>query len=439
MKTVMTIALRNLSRQKKRSFLLGGAIAFGIMIVTIINGFSGSFVENVSENFSQLLAGHIFIDGVEKSASGKDVSIIRDDAAVSALLLDAKLPVKYVNRRSSFNGTLIFEGKKVLQDVVGVDLGNEKFLKDRLVLQSGSFESLPKDRQGVILSADIARKLNVQIGDRMLVQLKTATGQQNVGEFTLEAMSVNPGLLGSLSAYANKDYVNELLNIAPNEYQQMGIILDSINQIDPAADRLYAAMKTKLNTFERKKADSGQGNPLAAMMKQSKTETWQGTKYRLYTLNDILAQVQQIVNALNIASLVILVVLFLIIMVGITNTFRMIMFERIKEIGTMRAVGMQKNEVRDLFLWEALFLAIGGALAGLVAASIIMGALSLINIGMNSPVFILLKNGHLTFKLIPWQVLANVAIIALLTLLAALFPARNAANLSPAAALGTTK
>ncbi|HUX52215.1 MAG TPA: hypothetical protein VMW73_15580, partial [Spirochaetia bacterium] len=79
MKSIL-MALRNLNRQKKRSFLLGGAIAFGLMIVTIINGFTGSFVQNVDENFSHLFAGHIFITGTEKLANGRRVSIIRDDA-----------------------------------------------------------------------------------------------------------------------------------------------------------------------------------------------------------------------------------------------------------------------------------------------------------------------------------------------------------------------
>ena len=62
---LIKLALRNLLRQKRRSILLGSAIAFGILFITLINGFTGSFIENVGENFSHLLAGHIFIDGVE--------------------------------------------------------------------------------------------------------------------------------------------------------------------------------------------------------------------------------------------------------------------------------------------------------------------------------------------------------------------------------------
>ena len=108
-------------------------------------------------------------------------------------------------------------------------------------------------------------------------------------------------------------------------------------------------------------------------MNQAKKETWSGIKYRVFTLNDMLQQVQQIVNVLNSASLVILIVLFLIIMVGITNTFRIIMYERIREIGTMRSIGMQREEVRGLFLFEATFLAVGGVLAGIILALIIMG------------------------------------------------------------------
>ena len=67
-----TIAFRNLNRQKKRSYLLGGAIAFGVLIVTLIDGFSGAFMQNVSENFSNIAAGHVFVEGSEKTASGQD-------------------------------------------------------------------------------------------------------------------------------------------------------------------------------------------------------------------------------------------------------------------------------------------------------------------------------------------------------------------------------
>ena len=48
--TILRIAVRNLNRQKKRSFLLGGAIAFGVLVITLVNGFAGGFVTNIRHN-----------------------------------------------------------------------------------------------------------------------------------------------------------------------------------------------------------------------------------------------------------------------------------------------------------------------------------------------------------------------------------------------------
>ena len=440
---ILKLALRNLSRQKKRTFMLGGAIAFGIMIVTIINGFVGAFVSNISENFANLAAGHVFIQGVEKSATGKEYSIIKDDGKLMAAVKEAGIPAKYVTKRSSFQGTLVFAGKTATLSVDGVDFSNETFLPERLVFTSGGMKDsggvkVIPDPQGLIISEPVAKRLNVQVGDRALVQLKTYTGQQNVGEFAITGITVDPGIMGSMAGYANKAYVNELLNLGPDDYQALGLYLPSLKGMDQYGTALDDSLKGKVQLFDRKAATEDK-NFIRTMMSQSKKETWVGVKYRVFTLNDMLQQVQQIVNVLNTASLVILIVLFLIIMVGITNTFRIIMYERIREIGTMRSMGMQREEVRSLFLWEASFLALGGVVAGILLALLAMGVVSLLNFGLNSPLFIILKNGHMTFKLQFVRTAADILIVAALTLAAAFFPARNAARLDPAVALRTVK
>ena len=228
------IALRNLNRQKKRSFLLGGAIAFGILIVTLIDGFTGSFVHNVDENFSHLLAGHIFITGYEKLASGRRVSVIRDDSVLTSVIESSGIPVKYITRSSDFRGTLIFQNNSVAQQVIGTDWAHAGYLRDRLVLVKGSFENMKK-REGVIISQKIAEKLKADVGDTVLVKMQTVTGQMNVGEFQVAAICYDPGLFGSIAAYANRDYVNELLNITPTEYQTMGIFLTDMTRMDADA------------------------------------------------------------------------------------------------------------------------------------------------------------------------------------------------------------
>ncbi len=428
------MALRNLNRQKKRTFLLGGAIAFGILIITMINGFTGSFVENVGENFSHLLAGHIFIDGVEKTEEGEPVSIIRDDTILVETIDELDLPVRFLTKRSDFNGVLIFQGETLSQNIVGADWQKENYLTERLVLVEGSFENM-RDETGIIISKEVADALNVQLGERVLIRLRTARGQQNVGDFTVAAISHDPGLFGSISAYANLEYVNRLLDLDPAEYMTLGIFLEDFTAIDREADRLYRALREKVDVFDRDARREEDQNPLAALFRQAEEETWSGTRYRLMTLNDALEEVQQIVRILDSAGLIIMLILFIIIMVGITNTFRMIIFERIKEIGTMRALGMHRNGVRRLFLLEAVLLSAGGIIAGFILAGIAMLVLSNIFWGLESPIYILLKNGYMTFRPGVGRVIINIALVLGLTLLAAFFPTRKAARLEPVDAL----
>ena len=442
MKTLLKtflIALRNLNRQKRRTFLLGGAIAFGITIVTLINGFAGSFVENVSENFSNILAGHIFVQGVEKTADGKEQWRIADDDILLEIMAEQEMPVTFVSKRSEFTGALIFQGESIRQTVVGVDWDEERYLRERLVLIEGEFENMLAtndrgERNGIILTETIAEALNVELGERIIARMRTIAGQQNVGEFVLAGVSYDPGLFGQLSAYADLSYVNELLTLQPKQYQTLGIFLTDLGLIDQEADQYFEKLGRRVDVFERNTEEEGE-NPVEALFEQADEEMWSGVRYRLFTLNDVLSEVDEIVRLLNGAALVILLVLFVIIMVGITNTFRMIMYERVKEIGTMRALGMQRERVQILFLLEAFLLAMGGVLFGLVVAGIIMLIMSQIFLGLDSAIFILLKNGYFTFTIRPLQVAMNAGIVAGLTILAAFIPSRKAALMPPVDAL----
>jgi putative ABC transport system permease protein len=218
----------------------------------------------------------------------------------------------------------------------------------------------------------------------------------------------------------------------------LGIYLESMDLIDQSADTLYRNLQTKVSMFDRDAGEDDE-NPILAMLGQQDEEEWDGLRFQLVTLNDVMKEVQQIVNVLNTAALIILLVLFAIIMVGVTNTFRMVLMERTKEIGTMRAVGMQRGIVRKLFLYEAFFIAVIGVISGLILAGITMFILMQIYWGVETPAFMLMKNGYMTFMLSPLQVIANFGIVSVLTLIAAFFPSNKAAGLQPADALRSTK
>lgn len=432
MKLVL-MALRNLTRQKRRTLLLAGAIAFGVMVVTVINGFAGSFLDNVTENFGQLLAGHIFVEGVERPEGSDEYEVIRDDDALIEALDASGIDARFVTRRSDARGTIVFGGRTANQQIVGADWEAESALTDRIILEEGSFDAV-RGGNGLIVSRQVADLLRLEVGDPVLVRLRTVTGSQNVGEFRIAGIVFDPGIVAGVSAYADLDYLNELLQLESGEYRQLGVLLRSLTAIDEAADRYFEELSRRVSMFDRGSPDE-ETNPIAALFEQARTEEWDGVRYRLYTLNEVVADAQQIVLVLNQVSIVVLVVLLGITMVGITNTFRMVMMERKREIGTMRALGMQRPSVRRLFLTEAVMLAALGVAGGLIAAGGAMAVLSQIYIGVDSPLFVLLRDGYFTFRVSAAQSALHIGLVAVFTVAAAFLPARQAAALPPVEAL----
>jgi putative ABC transport system permease protein len=437
------MAFRNLSRQKRRSFLLGGAIAFGIMIVTIISSLAGGLMGNVAANIAHLFAGHVFIEGVEKSPSGKNLEIIRNDMVINDTIQAAGLSDAYIQKRSGAAVTLIFEGKKTQQSIIGVDFDKERLLRERVSFIKGGFDQATAPNS-LFVSEQVAKKLKVDVGDRLLAQTKTVTGQFNVGEFRVAGIMPSMGLFDQMLAYTPKAYLNSLIGLGPEDYQMLGIMLPDLTQAEKVAENVKTALKARAQVFELPPGTLiNVSNPAQSRYQKlaqlARKETWEGTKYRVYTINDTISQIEQVVQILNTVSTVILVVLFLIILVGILNTFRIIIYERTKEIGTMRALGLQRPDVRNLFILEATFLAIGGVIAGFAAAGIVMLLLSFINFGTGTFFALFMKNGHLSFVPQLSQSSFHVILVVLLTMLAAYLPARRAAKLEPADALRTSK
>jgi putative ABC transport system permease protein len=125
-------------------------------------------------------------------------------------------------------------------------------------------------------------------------------------------------------------------------------------------------------------------------------------------------------------------------MVGLVNTFRIVIYERTKEIGAMRAIGAQRRQVRNLFLLEATFLGVCGAIPGAVLGFIVLNVIKLFRFDSMAEMALFLDNGHLGFVVSIPTLIASLLTVIGFTLLAALLPARRAAKMEPAQALRTT-
>lgn len=113
------------------------------------------------------------------------------------------------------------------------------------------------------------------------------------------------------------------------------------------------------------------------------------------------------------------------------------MIERTKEIGTMRAFGMHQKQVKHIFLWEAVFLGLLGCLAGLVLSAVVTLVVGSIRFNAAPSMQFFLDDGRISFALSLPETILNTALVVFTSLIAAYWPARAAAKLSPMKALSS--
>ena len=136
------------------------------------------------------------------------------------------------------------------------------------------------------------------------------------------------------------------------------------------------------------------------------------------------AQVSAINQVLGLVY-ALLALAVLIAAIGIVNTLMLSVFERTREIGLLRAVGMRRRQVRTMIRTEAVILAIFGAIIGII-----------IGTGMGIALVSSLKNQGITDTVVPFSNLVIFLILAaVLGLIAASWPARRAAKLDVLAAI----
>lgn len=433
--SIIKIAYRNVERQKRRSNLLVGAIAFGIFIILLLNSLTSGLVANAQNNFTSLLGGHIYIGGQEVLESGRVVNRTDDTHILDQVLPGFENEIEGVFKRSSSRGEFIFGSNSTTISLSGVDWKSEGELIGAFEVIEGSLEAL-NDPSSLVLPDSTAIKLGVITGETVLFRFDTVTGQKNVGEFTVGAIIKDTGSFGISSAYGNIEYLNPLLGLESDEYQSLNLKLKDINKMDELAILLEEKIEEMAPL--KRSDESEEGNSPRAMMFQTTgttDEVWEGTRFSVATLNDYMDMITQLVGILNSIAIGLFLVILTITMVGLLNTFRMILIERTREIGTMRAVGMLKSDIKKIFLLEALFLALKGALIGIIAALIFGWGISLINFGTDSNLMIFLNNGALSMPFVPSQILGVSLLLSLVTLLAAWLPAQSAAKLQPADAL----
>ena len=452
MKSSINFSLKNLTRQKRRNAVLVAAIAFGFFVVTAIDGLTTGIVNNLENQITQLVGGNVICEGLEwvnpSTADGKVqlVNIVRDREYIKNILDEAKIPYDDYSCFTMSSGQLIFNGKKSSIQLYGRDL-EEKQLVESMQFVSGGIDLNVKN--GLIISDKTATSLNLEVGDEVIYSTYTVYGQNTVADMKITGIMKSNSFINTLQSYCDIEDLNAISEMPEGGYSMFSIYLRDKNKQTKAANMLEARIRQdadvnpEINVTSR--ALAMQTNPTnigkgieKQVDKRNPDNEWKGVMYGIETLYDEIPQIKTVMNIVHIVATTILLVILLIVMIGVSNTYRMVLYERIREIGTMRALGMTGKDTKKVFTTEAVVLCVIGAILGLILAIIAMGIIHLIPIS-NEALSLFLQKGHFSFTVSVGTVILQYILLIGLTSLAVRGSAKKAASLSPAEALRTIK
>lgn len=425
--TVFFLALRNLVLQRTRYLMIGLAVLTGFALITIISGAAYGAMDTVKAKAARYFSGHVGVTGYINRENG-----LEDPARVEALLQGAALNIRTISRRTAYNrndASLFFGGQTVRQrKLVGVSFEIEKAELSNLAFAEGSLEAMLGEAgmDGILISSSAAAILGCRVGDDLNLYLTTDSGQYNTATLIVRGIFSETSLFGYVAYMRNQD-LNRLLLRAPDAATDLALYADTGTDVDALAEEVRLLLDAEFDVYPTLKTRED----LVAAMAADRT----GQKIAVMTLDANLAQIKSILDAFLVITYFVLGLFVLIVMVGILNTYRVIVYERTREIGTMRALGMSRMSVSALFLYEALGLAVLASLGGLLTGLVALQGLRLVDLGSIPAAGMFTDQGRLSFYLSPRVLLVNLAIMVGGVVTAALGPARKAALVNPADAM----
>ncbi len=395
------LALRNLGRNRRRSFFSALALAMGLALLMLIASFIAGEMRSAMDTSIKLQTGHIQVraktyDESKTSLAWEDLVADPDKIAAQIAALP---PVKVATPRLFATGIISESDQSIGVRIVGIDPPSAANAPYQDGIVSGAYFTAD-DREGVLIGQTLAEKNNLKVNDQIDLLANTSNGDVDEQMFTIRGIYTThtPGF-------------DETTLLMPLTKAQ------AITKTENHASTIFVLVKNIDDT-----------SAVVTALKDS--------PYNIQTylqLNELLTQTEQLSR--SYMSLIYLIVLAVTATV-IVNTLIMSVFERTREIGILSAIGMKASGIMGLFFAESAVLAVGGILMGLLLGGLIVWYTSTYGfyIGNFGLTGILIGERIYTYLTVNDAVTLTIAAF-IISLLAALYPALLAARMEPVTAL----
>jgi len=328
------IAFRNIRRNRRRSLLSGTAVTIATMFITFMFSFIAGFLGDYESNIVRYMTGHVRIRNVEYDENEElnPLHLSVTDYEEVVRRMESVPEVAAVVPRTRFF-TAIYHNDRTYNGIgLGVDFEREtSVMRIQEALEQGRLPQM--GQKEMVLSAGLAEELGLGVGEKLTLLTKNKYMGMSGMTFTVT------GIARFLVAGFNEsfflvpiDTTARFLKMS-NEATEVLILLNDSKRVDEFAEKAAGI--------------------LAGMDRDNlSAQPW--------TRIGIAAGYMQYARS---AYDVIALVFFILASTVIINTTMMVIYERMREIGTVAAMGMTPQEIVRLFFLEAFYI---GAIAAFV-------------------------------------------------------------------------
>lgn len=428
---LLRIAFLSLWQHRRRTGVLMTAIALVTALMVVMLGIGEGMNRSLVESSTTLMSGHVNVAGFFKVTAGTAAPVVTHAKEVTEVIRKTVPELDYIASRGRGWAKVVSDTGSTMIGLGGIDIANEPGLQRALKVKEGRLEDLAKPGS-ILLFEDQAANLNVRVGDALTLSAPTARGVNNTVDVTVVVIVRNMGMMSQFSCFMNETTLRQLYQLKDDTTGALQVYLKTSDL--EVVEKVQARLRDGLAKAGYTMMDP---DPRAFFMKFENVsrEPWVGQRLDLTNWHEEVSFVAWTVDLVSALSFFLGGVLLQIIGVGIMIVMWISIRERTREIGTLRAIGMQKTRVLAMFLLEGFLLGLlatlAGAAGGVLLSLVLNAAHVTLPIGVQ---FVLLSDKLLVIPTLRWVGLAVVFITGVVTIISVI-PSFIAARLKPVSAM----
>jgi len=404
---ILSVAWRNVWRNKTRSIIMITSIALGLMVGVFYMAFMQGMVDARIESATKSELAHLQIHAPH-FLDNNETSLVINDAQKLTSEIQKTSGIKAASYRLVAEPFVMAAHGTGGGRLIGVVPEMEKQVTDIAEhLIDGTYLVKNGRVPPVLVGEKLAKNLNLKIGSKINIQLVDLNGDLSSKGFRVGGIykTSNTGF-DEIYLFVNYDELQVQLGTAPDVAHEIAIVADGGDQ----ADLLKPAIEKLANGQEVK--------------------TWKELSPEMSLLTDSMDQYMY----------VFILIILLGLCFGIINTMLMAVLERTKEIGMLMAIGMNKRRIFSMIILESVMLTVTGGIFGIGLGALVTKFFETtpINLSMFSEGLESYGYAAVVYTSLKPEMLVIISILVILTgLLSAIYPARKALKLNPAEATRT--